>query len=303
MKHTNSMKAIVYYRYGSPEVLHQKQIPVPIPKSKEVLIKIQATSVTPADWRIRKADPFLARLFNGLFRPRRVHVLGIEVAGIVEAVGKEVSRFKTGDKVFGLCGLKFGGYAEYTCINETKVLDLMPSNLSFEQAATLPLGSITALHLLQKGKIQAGMKVMIYGASGSVGTYAVQLAKHFGCKVTAVCSTTNLALVKTLGADDVLDYTKTNWHQSDSRYDLIFDAVGKIKKGQVKHLLQSGGRFVTTWNQTTQTLADLHFVKQLAEQGQLVSVIDRTYRLDQIQEAHHYVEQFRKKGNVAVKVV
>jgi NADPH:quinone reductase-like Zn-dependent oxidoreductase len=297
------MKAVIYERYGTPDVLTFQDITKPVPKSDEVLIRVHATSVTPGDWRMRKADPFLARLFNGLFKPKRVKVLGFELAGVVEEVGKDVKSFKPGDAVFAFCGLRFGGYAEYQCLRESAVIALKPTNMTFEQAATVPLGSLTALSFLRKGKIATGQKVLIYGASGSVGTFAVQLAKHFGTEVTTVCSTNNIDLVKSLGAEKAVDYLKEDFTALDEKFDIIFDAVGKTKKGIAQKVLKPNGRFVSVNGQAKPTKQDLIFIKELIEAGELITVIDRTYNLDKIQNAHRYVEQFRKRGNVSVRVV
>lgn len=296
------MKAVIYERYGAADVLKLRDIEKPRPKNDEVLIKVYATSVTPADWRMRKADPFLARLFNGLFKPQRVKILGFELSGVVEEVGKDVKSFKTGDAVFASCGLKFGAYAEYRCLQETDVIALKPSNMTFEQAATVPLGSLTALSFLRKGRINDGQKVLIYGASGSVGTFAVQLAKYFRAKITAVCGTTNLDLVKSMGADQVLDYKREDMTALKDRFDIIFDAVGKLQKSACKKLLKPDGRYVSVRGQAKPKKEDLIFIKGLVEAGELTSVIDRIYRLDEIQDAHRYVEQFRKRGNVSVRI-
>ncbi|MBL0337462.1 MAG: NAD(P)-dependent alcohol dehydrogenase [Chitinophagaceae bacterium] len=296
------MKAVVYEKYGSPDVLEIRDISKPIPRDNEVLIKIHATSVTAGDWRMRKADPFLARLFNGLFRPKRVKILGFEVAGIIEETGKNVSSFKKGDAVFAFCGLKFSGYAEYTCLPENELIAIKPANITFEEAATVPVGGLTALRFLKQSGIKKGDQVLIYGASGSVGTFAVQIAKAMGADVTGVCSTANVNLVSQLGAHTVIDYTKEDFTKSGNWYDIVLDAVGKTTKSRCKQVLKPGGRYVTVTGRPKQNKDDMMVLKELIESGKLVSVIDRTYTLDQIREAHAYVESFRKKGNVAVSV-
>ncbi len=297
------MKAVVYEKYGSPEVLEIKEISKPVPKDNEVLIQIHATTVSAGDWRMRKADPFLARIFNGLFRPKKVKILGFELAGVIEDLGKNVTAFKKGDAVFAQCGLRFGGYAAYTCLPVNELIAIKPSNMSFEEAAAVPVGGLTALRFLKQSGIKAGNQILIYGASGSVGSFAVQIAKAMGAEVTAVCSRTNIPLVKRLRADKTIDYTNSDFTKTTDRFDVIFDAVGKTSKFACRHLLNPGGSFVTVKSNPRKNKGDLLQLKELIESGKLISVIDRIYSLEQIREAHAYVESFRKKGNVVIKVV
>jgi NADPH:quinone reductase-like Zn-dependent oxidoreductase len=319
------MKAIVYTKYGSPNVLQLKEVEKPIPRDNEVLIKIVATTVTSGDVRLRKADPFMTRFFFGLRKPK-INILGVDLAGVIESVGKEVKLFKKGDQVFGSTfDFGIGAYAEYKCLPEDGVLALKPANLNYEQAAAVFFGGHTALHFLKKGKIKQGQKVLIYGASGAIGTYAVQLAKYLGAEVTGVCSATNLELVKSLGADSVFDYTKEDFTQSAETYDVIFDTVGKSpfsgcvsalkKKGiylrsvhmallPIVHGLWVG---VTSGKKVIGGVAsehkeDLVYLRELIEAGVITPVIDRCYPMEKIAEAHAYVEKGHKKGNVVITV-
>jgi len=299
----SKMKAIVYERYGGPEVLELRDIDKPVPKDNEVLVKIYATTVTAGDWRMRKADPFLVRLLSGLFKPTGTKILGFELAGVVEEVGKEVKTFKKGDSVFASCGFKFGAYAEYKCLPVSDRIAMKPSNMTFEEAATVPIGGLTALRILKKAGVKAGDNVLIYGASGSVGTFAVQISKIYGADVTAVCSTTNINMVKSIGADKVIDYTKEDFTKTQLRFDIIFDAVGKTSKSACKNLLKPAGKFASVSGSPKKNPDDLLVLKQLIESGKLTTVIDRKYTLEQIREAHAYVEQFHKKGNVVINVL
>lgn len=316
-----TMKAVVYRRYGAPEVLHLEEVAKPEPKANEVRIRIHATSVTSGDWRVRKAQPFLVRMINGLFKPKN-KILGNEFSGVVEATGSQVSKFKTGDPVFGL-GL-FGAYAEYICKAETDILALKPQQLSHEEAATLTNGAFTALYFLRKANPQPGQKILIYGASGSNGTYAIQLAKVMGMEVTAVCSTRNIEMVKSLGADHVIDYTRKDFSLQRERYDIIFDTVGKTTFHRSYRVLKPGGYFLSAAisfplifqailtsmgrgrkviiGNTKQTPEDLEYIRALAEAGKLRPAIDRTYGIEEIVEAHRYVEKGHKRGNVPVRM-
>jgi len=320
----STMQAVVYEQYGPPEVLQMRQVAKPTPKPNEVLIKIYATTVTVGDWRLRKADPFLARFFTGLFKPKNP-ILGHELAGVIETVGTVVTRYKVGDAVFASTKLDSGTYAEYICLPEDGAMALKPNNLSFEEAATIPVGGLTALHLLREAGIKTGQKVLIYGASGSVGSFAVQLAKHFGTTVTAVCSTTNVALVKSLGADRVIDYKQTDVTQSNEQFDLIFDAVGYLPLAKCKKILKPDGTYASvSWGialtlnmlgskmfggpkvvmgMSVEGTADMVYLKDLAEASRLKGIIDRRYTLAQLPEAHHYVESGRKKGGVVIQIV
>ena len=305
------MKAIVCTRYGPPEVLQLQELEKPAPKEDEVLIKIHATSAHIGDTRIRKPDPFAVRLLFGLRRPSKAPVLGMELAGVVEAAGGQVTRFKPGEAVFAFTGFGFGAYAEYICLPERPAAGTVekkglvaskPANLSFAEAATVPAGGLTVLKVFQKGQVRSGQQVLIYGASGSLGTYAVQLARHNGAAVSGVCSTANLELVRSLGAERVIDYTQEDFTQSGGRYDVIFDAVGKTSASRCKGLLKENGVFLTTNGVGKIQAEDLTFLKDLIEQGKLRPVIDRTYPLEQIVAAHRYVDQGHKRGNVAILV-
>lgn len=320
------MKAIICTAYGPPEVLQLQEIAKPIPKANEILIKVHAGTVTPSDGAFRKGNPFIVRLIYGLTKPR-LATQGVEFAGEIEAIGNAVTAFKAGDSVFGMSVDRFGAHAEYLVLPEDKVISLKPTNATFEETVGICDGATTALTFLRDvAKVQLGQKVLINGASGAVGAYGVQIARYYGAEVTGVCSTRNIDLVKSLGADTVIDYTTTDFTKTGQRYDVIFDAIGKRSFSECKDALTPHGMYLTTvpslgivfqmvWTSTfgkkkakfvtaglMQNQQNLRALKELVEAGHIRAVIDRCYPLDQIVEAHTYVDTGRKKGNVIIKV-
>lgn len=320
------MKAVVHTKYGPPEVLQIKEVEKPVPKHKEVLIKVYATTVNRTDCGFRSAEYFISRLFSGLFKPKN-HILGNEFAGVIEEIGEGVSLFKVGDRVFGYNDTKFGAQAEYMTMGESEAIITMPDSLSFEEAAPITEGAHYALCDIRAAKVKSGQNVMVYGATGAIGSAAVQLLKYFGANVTAVCNTQNVELVKSLGADEVIEYQTQDFTKTDTRFDLVFDAVGKSSFGKCKMLLKEKGIYISTelgkngenifyalttplfggkkvlFPLPTISKEDVLFLKSLVEEGKFKPVIDRKYSLEQIVEAAKYVETGQKTGNVVITVV
>jgi NADPH:quinone reductase-like Zn-dependent oxidoreductase len=327
------MKAVIWTRYGSPEVLQLQEVEKPAPEDNEVLIKIHATTVTAGDSELRSLKlPFLLglplRIWLGFLKPRENTIPGTELAGEIEAVGKDVKEFKVGDHVFGSAGLGFGANAEYICLPENPRdmeggVAIKPSNMTFEEAATVPFGGRDSLHFLRLGNLQRGQKILINGAGGSIGTFAIQLAKHYGAEVTAVDSTAKLDMLRSIGADHMIDYTKEDFTKRDEIYDVIFDVVGKASLSRTRRSITRNGTYLLAnpgrqmlqalWTRMTSknrvilqtsspSIADLHFLRRLIEEGTIRTVIDRSYPLEEIVEAHRYVDGGGKLGNVVITV-
>lgn len=320
------MKAIICTQYGPPEVARLAEVEKPVPKDNEVLIKIHATTVNRTDCGFRSAEYFIVRFFSGLFKPNNP-ILGCEFAGEIETVGKDVSAFKTGDKVFGFNDTKFGGHAEYLTLPADSAIATIPEKISYTEAAPITEGAHYALCNLRAAGLESGQRILINGATGAIGSAAVQLSKYFGATVTAVCNTPNMDLVRSLGADEVIDYTQRDFTQLDQQFDIVFDAVGKSSFGKCKPLLKNKGIYMSTelgymsqnpflaiitpllggkrvlFPLPTISRQDVLFLKELVESGRFRPVIDRTYPLEQIVEAYRYVETGMKTGNVVITVV
>jgi NADPH:quinone reductase-like Zn-dependent oxidoreductase len=301
------MKAIVVTGSGPPEVLELRDVEKPAPRDNEMLVRVHASTVTIGDAILRKMPRFLMVPFMTLMGFKLKKIAGHELAGEVEAVGRDIRSFRKGDQVFGTTtGLKCGANAEYVCIPEKGgrgMVAMKPSNVSFGEAAAIPIGGMTALQILRLGNVMKGDRVLIYGASGSVGTYAVQLAKHYGAHVTGVCSGANLDLVRSIGAEEVIDYTKEDFRKNGETYDVVFDTVRKLEKSGCKKSLGENGVFISSFSLTRESNEDLIHLKELVEAGEVRPVIDRTYPLEEVVEAHRYVDKGHKRGNVVIAVV
>ena len=305
------MRAVICTNYGPPEVLKMGEVPKPEPKAHEVLIKVLATSAHIGDTRIRRVDPIFVRLMFGLFKPRKNLILGMELAGVIETVGKDVTSFSSGDEVFAWAGYGLGSYAEYRCLPGTLksgrfdrkgLVAIKPENLSFAEAATVPAAGLTVLLNFRKAKIAKRQHILINGASGSLGTYSIQLAKHHGAEVTAVCSSKNFDLVRSLGVDHVVDYTEEDFTARKEQYDIVYDAVMKSKASRCKKILKPKGVFINNNGLPKMQAGDLSILKDLTEQNIIKPVIDRVYPIEEIVEAHRYVDTGRKRGNVPIVV-
>jgi NADPH:quinone reductase-like Zn-dependent oxidoreductase len=324
------VRAVVCPRYGPPDVLELREIDTPVPKDNEVLIKVHASSVSTADCEMRafRFMPWVwlpLRLYMGVRRPRRTLVLGQDLAGEIVVTGKDVTRFAVGDQVFASCGLRLGGHAEYACLAEKATMAKKPANMTYEEAAAVPLGGLNALHFLRLATVKSGQHVLVVGASGTIGTFGVQLGKHFGAEVTAVCSASKADLVQDLGADHVIDYAREDYTRSGKRYDVVFDAVGKGSYSGSLRVLKPGGVYLQAnptllqmirapWTTrrsdkrvvvrfAAQRTDELEYLTELIEAGALRSAVDRCYPLEQAVEAHRYVEQGHKRGNVVISVI
>jgi NADPH:quinone reductase-like Zn-dependent oxidoreductase len=318
------MKAVIWTKYGPPEVLQLNEVEKPSPKDNEILIKVHATTVAAAECSMREGKPYFGRIILGLLKPR-YKIPGLELAGEIESTGKNVKRFKKGDMVCGFTGFKLGAYAGYACMPEKASFIIKPSNINFEEAASIIDGASTALFFLRdKAKIKSGQNVLIIGASGSIGSAAVQLSKYFGAEVTGVCSSANIELVRSLGADEVIDYTKEDFLKSNKTYDIIFDTVNKSSFTKCKKSLKQKGMYLPTnlgllvlfqtlwtkivgkkrviYGMSVEKIEGLVFIKKLIEAGNIIPVIDKSYPLEQISEAHRYVEKGHKKGNVVITI-
>ena len=296
------MKAILCTKYGPPEGLQLKDVEKPVPRKNEILVRIYATTVTSGDAILRSMKFPLNIIFSLVFGLGKNPILGHELAGEIEEIGSDIKRFRVGDQVFGATGFKGGTYAEYICLPENSMVAIKPDDMTFEEAAAVPVGANTALHILKKGNIHANDKVLIYGASGSVGTYAIQLARYFGAEVTGICSTANVDLVKSLGAKKVIDYTQEDFTQGPEVYDVIFDAVGKISAADCRKSLKKEGIYLTVSSSTKDSVENISFLKRLIEEGRIKAVIDRSYPMEAIVEAHKYVDMGHKIGNVVITI-